>query len=113
MLQNLLRFAGGNSTERRPCRLEDQIQYVLELKGHQLHRDGVQLVTELESVPPVLADETQIQQVLLNLVQNAHQAMAGHSRPRVITVRLPETGGANLRLLVLHAGPRTPPHRRP
>src|SRR5713226_2068485 len=113
MLQNLLRFAGGNSTERRPCRLEDQIQYVLELKGHQLHRDGVQIVTELESVRPVLADETQIQQVLLNLVQNAHQAMAGHSGPRVITVRLAETGGANVRLEVLDSGPGIHPNVLP
>jgi C4-dicarboxylate-specific signal transduction histidine kinase len=113
MLQNLLRFAGGNSTERRPCRLEDQIQYVLELKGHQLHRDGVQIVTELESVRPVLADETQIQQVLLNLVQNAHQAMAGHSGPRVITVRLAETGGANVRLEVLDSGPGIQPNVLP
>src|SRR2546422_914239 len=113
MLQNLLRFAGGNSTERRPCRLEDQIQYVLELKGHQLHRDGVQIVTELESVRPVLADETQIQQVLLNLVQNAHQAMAGHSGPRVITVRLAETGGANVRLGVLGSGPGIHPNVLP
>ncbi len=113
MLQNLLRFAGGNSTERRPCRLEDQIQYVLELKGHQLHRDGVQIVTELESVRPVLADETQIQQVLLNLVQNAHQAMAGHSGPRVITVRLAETGGAKVRLEVLDSGPGIHPNVLP
>src|SRR6266508_1830456 len=113
MLQNLLRFAGGNSTERRPCRLEDQIQYVLELKGHQLHRDGVQIVTELESVRPVLADETQIQQVLLNLVQNAHQAMAGHTGPRVITVRLAETGGAKVRLEVLDSGPGIHPNVLP
>jgi len=105
MLQNLLRFTGRHSSERHPCRLEDQIQWVLELKGHQLHRDGVQVVTELESVRPVLADEGQIQQVLLNLVQNAHQAMAGHAEPRVLTVHLSETDGANVRLEVLDSGP--------
>jgi len=105
MLQNLLRFTGRHSSERHPCRLEDQIQWVLELKGHQLHRDGVQVVTELESVRPVLADEGQIQQVLLNLVQNAHQAMAGHGEPRVLTVHLSETDGAKVRLEVLDSGP--------
>ena len=105
MLQNLLRFTGRHSSERHPCRLEDQIQWVLELKGHQLHRDGVQVVTELESVRPVLADEGQIQQVLLNLVQNAHQAMAGHAKRRVLTLHLSETDGAKVRLEVLDSGP--------
>src|SRR4029450_7663153 len=36
----------------------------------------------------VWADENQLQQVLLNLVQNAHQAMAKHPANRVLTVRV-------------------------
>src|SRR4030095_13583517 len=68
MLQNLLRYTSRTETERRACRLQDQIQWVLELKGHQLHRDGVKVVTEFEDVRPVLADEGQIQQIILNLV---------------------------------------------
>src|SRR5207245_8896323 len=75
MLQNLLRFSGRQSSERRSLRLEDLIKWVLELKGHQLMRDGAEVVTELGKVRPVLADEGQIQQVLLNLIQNAGQAM--------------------------------------
>src|SRR5207247_2434784 len=35
MLQNLLRFSGRQSSERRSLRLEDLIKWVLELKGHQ------------------------------------------------------------------------------
>ena len=43
MLENLLRFTGRHSTERHACRLEDQIQWVLELKGDQklvFHDEG-------------------------------------------------------------------------
>src|SRR6267142_3399707 len=112
MFQNLLRFTGSHSTERRPCTLEDQIRWVLELKGHQLRRDGVQVVTELGPSSPVLADDGQLQQVLLNLVQNAHQAMAAHAEPRVLTIRLSETG-KNVRLEVLDSGPGIHPNVLP
>jgi signal transduction histidine kinase/CheY-like chemotaxis protein len=113
MLQNLLRFTSGHSAERHPCRLEDQVQWVLELKGHQLRRDGVKVVTDFGDVRPVMADEGQIQQVLLNLVQNAHQAMASHKGEREITVRLSEPGGSNVRLEVLDSGPGIHPNVLP
>ncbi len=113
MLQNLLRYTSRTETERRACRLQDQIQWVLELKSHQLHRDGVKVVTELADVRPVLADEGQIQQVILNLVQNAHQAMAQLKGERVITVRLSETGGPDVRLEVLDSGPGIHPNVLP
>jgi signal transduction histidine kinase/DNA-binding response OmpR family regulator len=113
MLQNLLRFTSRHSAERHPCRLEDQIQWVVELKSHQLRRDSVKVVTDFGNVRPVLADEGQIQQVLLNLVQNAHQAMANHDGEREITLRLSEPGGPNVRLEVLDSGPGIHPNVLP
>ena len=61
---------------------------VLDLKAYQLQQDDVQVVTEFESCPPLRADEHQLQQVLLNLVQNAHLAMAKQATLRVLTVRI-------------------------
>src|SRR5437879_5112061 len=84
MLQNLLRFTSRHSAERHPCRLEDQIQWVLELKNPQLRHDSVKVVTDFGNVRPVLADEGQIQQALPTPARNAHQAMAGHAEPRVL-----------------------------
>ena len=104
MLQDLLRFSRGGSAEARPCRLEEQIQWVLELKGPELRRSAVEVTSELAGVPPVLADEGEIQQVLLNLVQNAHEAMAAGAGERRLTVRLTEVDG-RARLEVLDTGP--------
>ena len=109
LLQNLLRFAGSHSAEGERCDLREQVEWVVELKGHELQRDGIQVVTELERVPAVLADKTQIQQVLLNLVQNAHQAMAAHAGPRVLTLRLVDAPANHVRLEVLDTGPGIPP----
>jgi C4-dicarboxylate-specific signal transduction histidine kinase len=85
---------------------------VLELKGPQLKRDDVRVATEFGPVPSVWVDENQIRQILLNLVQNAHQAMAGHSGPRVLTIRLGLAPGA-VRLEVLDSGPGIRPDALP
>jgi len=105
MLRNLLRFSGGHSAERRSCDLRPQVRWVLDLKGHELERDGIEVVVDLKSVPAVLADENQIRQVLLNLVQNAHHALATHAGERVLTVRLSESVRHNVLLEVLDTGP--------
>ena len=88
IVQNLLLFARHYTPERRPCALADQARRVLELKGYQLQQDNVRVVTDFAACPFVWADENQLQQVLLNLVQNAHQAMAKHPANRVLTVRI-------------------------
>ncbi len=88
IVQNLLLFARHYTPERRPCSLADQARRVLELKGYQLQQDNIRVVTDFAACPFVWADENQLQQVLLNLVQNAQQAMAKHPANRVLTVRV-------------------------
>ncbi len=112
IVQNLLMFARHYTPERRPCTLADQVRRVLELKAYQLRQDDIKIETQFASCPPVYADEHQIQQVLLNLVQNAHQAMARHDGRRVLTIRVgPADHGA--RIEVLDTGPGIPPEVLP
>jgi len=88
IVQSLLLFARHYPPERRPCSLADQVERVLELKGYQLLGDAVEIVRDFQPCPIVYADENQIQQVLLNLIQNAHQAMTQQTNPRELTVRI-------------------------
>ncbi len=107
IVQNLLLFSRDHPAERRPCLLQDQVRRVLDLKAYQLQQDGVDVVTELADCDPVWADEHQLQQVLLSLVQNAHQAMIDVEGPRVLTVRL-RVEGLHAALAVLDTGPGIP-----
>ncbi|MEX2145965.1 MAG: ATP-binding protein [Candidatus Rokuibacteriota bacterium] len=91
IVQNLLLFARHYPPERRPCSLADQARRVLELKAYQLEQDKIRIVTDFADCPPVWADDNQIQQVLLNLVQNAHQAMTAHAAEGVLTIRIRAT----------------------
>jgi signal transduction histidine kinase len=97
IVQNLLVFSRHEPGERRLCLLQDQVRRVVDLKAYQLQHDGIDVVTELAECDPVLADEHQLQHVLLGLVQNAHQAMIEVDGPRVLTIRL----------AVEHGGPTT------
>src|SRR5256712_1423402 len=112
IVQNLLRFARQYPPERRPCSLAAQARRVLELKSYQLQQDNVKVVTEFAPSPYVLGDENALQQVLLNLVQNAHQAMVQIAGARVLTVRVwPDS--ASVCLEVRDTGPGIPEEAMP
>jgi C4-dicarboxylate-specific signal transduction histidine kinase len=107
LLRSMLRLAQRQRPERRLCSIEEQVQLVLALKAHDLRQGGVEVITSYASVPPVWADEDQIRQVLLNLMQNAQHAMAHQAGPRILTLRV--TGlETRARVEVLDNGPGIP-----
>ena len=107
IVQNLLLFARHYPPERRPCAISDQVERVLALKRYQLDRDKVRVLTEFTTCPPVWADENKIQQVLLNLVQNAHQALLRQTSDRVLTLRV-RPRGSRVVIEVIDNGPGIP-----
>jgi C4-dicarboxylate-specific signal transduction histidine kinase len=93
IVQNLLLFSRHYPPERRPCSLIEQVERVLELKAYQFEQDRVEVITDFGPCGTVWADENQIQQVILNLAQNAHQAMLQQADDRLLTVRVRSVGG--------------------
>jgi signal transduction histidine kinase len=72
----------------------------------ELHRNRVLLQLELaDELPPVTGDRIQLQQVILNLVRNASDAMAAvDDRPRQLLIRTEEEDGDGVRVSVRDAG---------
>jgi len=79
---------------------------VIALSLSDLQRDRVILRSELaEDLPPVIGDRVQLQQVILNLIRNASDAMACvEDRPRQLLVRTQRDGDDRVRLSVQDAG---------
>ena len=77
------------SPEMRPLDVNELIREVLALTHNQLLTSGVGVHTELASdIPTVFGDRVQVQQVMLNLVMNAIDAMTAISgRPRTLFIR--------------------------
>ena len=59
-------------------------------------------------LPPVRGDRIQLQQVLVNLMVNAGQAMAEQSGPRIVTVSSALADGNSLSITVNDTGPGIP-----
>ena len=92
VVKDLLAFARRSEPQRAPLDLNHVLDRTLRLRGYELDGSRITVETDLEpSLPPVLGDARQLQQVALNLVTNAIQAMG----PR---------GGGTLRVRTRAAG---------
>lgn len=76
IVERILDFARTTEPRLIPVDLNKLIDELALLVRHKLANQGVQLIRELEpGLPAVMADETQLEQVFLNLILNAAEAM--------------------------------------
>jgi PAS domain S-box-containing protein len=76
IVNRMKHFSRKSKMQKTALSLNEILGEVYPLVEHKLRIDGVETVVELDpGLPVVLADQTQIQQVLLNLIRNAAEAM--------------------------------------
>jgi len=88
IVQNLLVFAREHKPERLLINLNEVVRNTLSLRAYQLRVDNIAISLDFEpDLPMTVADPFQLQQVILNLINNAHQAITERGGPGTIKLR--------------------------
>jgi signal transduction histidine kinase len=103
--QGLLSFARQRPVERRRFDFNETVRLTLDLVSHELRLRAIAVELRLaEGLPPILADEDQLQQVILNLLTNAHDAMPEGGRLVLRTEAVRDDGRQLVELRVEDTG---------
>jgi signal transduction histidine kinase len=108
-IRQLLTLARRPEPQLRPTCVNDIVRRVWDVLGNHERADGVEIVLDLaETIPPIVGDPDQLQQVVLNLSINAVQAV-GHTGRVTVRTRVREDGdalrGASVEIEVADSGP--------
>jgi two-component system NtrC family sensor kinase len=88
IVENLLRFSRQSPVDRRPVRLAPLVQDVLALREYYVRTHGLKVTVDIEeNLPRVAVDEDQFKQILLNLVNNAIDAVETAGIDKSIVLR--------------------------
>lgn len=112
IIRNLSRFSRQATTEAAPVRLHDVVQSVVELRHRKLEQDNIHLEVNESGHAVVRAVFAELQQVVLNFVINAEQAVMRQPEPRLISIMTAERAGQAC-LEVQDSGPGVPAEDEP
>ncbi len=106
VITRLRALFGKKSATTESVDLNEATREVIALSRTDLQSTGVILRTELaDDLPWVTGDRVQLQQVILNLLLNASDAMSGvHDRPRQVLISTDREERNRVRLTVRDAG---------
>ncbi len=91
--------------------INDVILEIIALTQGEAAKNRVQILTRLaDGLPPIQGDRVQLQQVTLNLIMNALEAIGAHERDlREILISTAETPSRNVHVRVQDSGPGIDP----
>jgi two-component system NtrC family sensor kinase len=95
IVRNLLSFARQTPPEKQPVDLHQVLRRTVSLRSYDLNYEGTELVEQFDSsLPNVTGDAHQLQQVFLNILNNAFDAVretGRRGRIMIATSRLPDS----------------------
>jgi len=109
ILRQLLYLSRDTQPERRLVSLNELVERAVDLQKETLAGKSLRLKVDMaERLPRVEGDSGQLQQVLLNLLQNAQQAIEHSRQGSTIGVRTSSVAPGRVRLEVWDDGPGIP-----
>lgn len=105
IVQNLLGFARQHAPERNVVKVSDAIDAVVELLAYEMRTNNIELATCYDpTLPVIIGDSHQLQQVMLNVLNNARQAILETRKPGRIRITTQRTGHL-VQIIVSDTGP--------
>jgi signal transduction histidine kinase len=106
MVSQMLRFVAVKPVTFAPVRIQDLLEIILRLLQHQIDEKIISVTRDYQADPGVVnGDEAQLQQVLMNLLLNAVEAMTVNGALTVSTSNArDEGGGARVEIQVKDTG---------
>jgi two-component system, NtrC family, sensor kinase len=109
IVQSLLSFARRHQPERKPVSINELVESVLDIVAYPLRTGNIEVVTALDkNLPQIMADGHQIQQVMLNIINNARQAIDAHQSGGKIRISSSATE-RSVRITIQDSGPGISP----
>jgi signal transduction histidine kinase len=106
IVRRLRQFVRKGEVQQQPTDINKLVLAVLDLLPHELRDRNIEIRLALDNdLPAVAADRIQIEQVLLNLLRNAIDAMpANQSGDQAITIRTSAGDGETIEVAVSDTG---------
>lgn len=109
IVQNLLSFARQRAPERKSVDINAILDSTLNFMSYELRTSNVVVIREYDrNIPSIVADAHQLQQVFLNLINNARQAINDSHDKGTIMIRTRADGQQAL-IQIMDDGPGIPP----
>ena len=104
IVQDLLSFARQRPVQREPVQVNTVLRQTIKLRSCDFASHGVEVTEEFdETLAPALGDAQQLQQVFLNILNNAYDAVQENGRRGHIAIRT-ERGGNSVQVVVTDNG---------
>ncbi len=105
LIASLSTFSRHDEQVRKPTDINAAVEATLMLLQHRVEEHNVQVQLDLGDLPPVTCHPGEVNQVLMNLLANAIEAVAARAAEGVVTVSTVQAGDDSVLIAVGDNGP--------